>query len=297
MTARVIVTAPAKVNLYLHITGARPDGYHLLDSLVAFAGLSDVLTLEPAAAFRLAVEGPFAAGLGGGADNLALRAARALHEVAGAAQSPVAIRIEKNVPLAAGLGGGSADAAAVLAGLSRLWGIDAGIARGVAPGLGADVPVCLAARPVFMAGIGELLGPEAALPDAGLLLAGPGMALGTKAVFDAFDAGTDGGGAHRARAALAPAPADAQGLARALAATANELTPAAMGLAPAIGEVLAAIAALPGCRLARMSGSGPTCFGLFDDARAAARGAGEIKAARPGWWGWGGGFAPGMTIS
>lgn len=298
MKPGVIVTAPAKVNLYLHVTGRRADGYHLLDSLIGFAGLADTVSLEPADEFTLTLSGPFADGLEAGEGNLALRAARALHDAEGCGARPTAIAVEKNIPLAAGLGGGSADAAAVLAGLAALWGTGAEAARGLAPGLGADVPVCLAARPGFVAGIGEELGPEIAVPACGLLLANPGVTLDTKAVFAAFDAGAPAGAppADRPRPGLGPDPATAQSLARALACTANDLSAAAMALAPQIGEVLAALEGMEGCRLARMTGSGPTCFGLFDDAEAAAAGAESLAAAEGRWWCWGGGFGPGMTM-
>jgi 4-diphosphocytidyl-2-C-methyl-D-erythritol kinase len=293
VTPGPVFKAPAKVNLYLHVLGRRPDGYHLLDSLVAFADLSDRISLNRAAEFELTLSGPFAKNLDAGEGNLALKAARALAEAAGLAARPMAIELEKNIPPAAGLGGGSADAAAVLMGLSKAWGIHEAVAKSLAPGLGADVPVCFGQRPVFMAGVGEKLGPEARLPDAGLVLANPGLPLDTAKVFAAFDAehGTGGADNERARPALDPAPRDAGALAAALAATANDLTEAALELAPVVGQVRAMVSGLKGCRLARMSGSGATCFGLFDDIAAAKAGAQALSAAKPGWWCWGGGFA------
>jgi len=293
VTPGTALAAPAKVNLYLHVLGRRSDGYHLIDSLVAFAGLADRVRLAPAAEFGLALSGPFAKGLDAGEGNLALKAARALAAAAGLAARPMAIELEKNIPPAAGLGGGSADAAAVLKGLSRAWGVHDAVATHLAPRLGADVPVCLAGRPTFMAGMGEDLGPEVALPAAGLLLANPRLSLDTAKVFAAFDAEHGEGAAQDGcpRPVLDPAPGDARALAEALAASANELTEAALELAPVVGQVRAAVAGLPGCRLARMSGSGATCFGLFDDAGAAVTAAEALAAARPGWWCWGGGFA------
>lgn len=293
MTPGPVLEAPAKVNLYLHVLGRRPDGFHFLDSLVAFAGLADRISLTRAAEFELTLSGPFAKGLDAGKGNLALKAARALAEAAGLAARPMAIALEKNIPPAAGLGGGSADAAAVLMGLSKAWGIHEAVAKSLAPGLGADVPVCFAQRPVFMAGVGDDLGPGAALPDAGLLLANPRLPLDTAQVFAAFDAehGTGGAGDERPRPGLDPAPRDARALAEVLAATANDLTEAALELAPVVGQVRALVSGLKGCRLARMSGSGATCFGLFDDAAAARAGAEALSAAKPGWWCWGGGFA------
>ncbi|MDX1484674.1 MAG: 4-(cytidine 5'-diphospho)-2-C-methyl-D-erythritol kinase [Alphaproteobacteria bacterium] len=293
MSARLILTAPAKLNLYLHVTGRRPDGYHLLESLVAFIGLADRLTLEEADAFALELTGPAAAGLGTGPGNLALAAARALaRRVADARARPVRIGLDKHIPIAAGLGGGSADAAAVLAGLARLWGAGDEVLAETALGLGADVPVCLEARPRIMAGIGEVLGPAVTLPDAGVALINPGVRLATPEVFAAFDRLGDGPPA-RSRPGFDPAPADASALAARLSETGNDLTTAARALAPVVGAVLGALGAAPGCRLARMAGSGPTCFGLFDDGAAAEAARAAIVGAEPGWWGWAGGFTAG----
>jgi 4-diphosphocytidyl-2-C-methyl-D-erythritol kinase len=299
VSARLTLAAPAKINLYLHITGRRPDGYHTLDSLVAFAGLADMVTLEESGEQSgtdgLAVSGPFADGLATGEDNLALKAAHALGEgVKPGHGGGVRIGLEKNIPVAAGLGGGSADAAAVLTGLASLWGADdlrlAGNAAEIVTGLGADVPVCLASRPIFMAGIGEVLGPAVELPEAGVVLVNPGVGLETAAVFRAYDE-MDGGRADdepKRRPDLDPAPGGAQALARALEGTANDLTDAALGLAPVIGKVLSELGALERCRLARMTGSGPTCFGLFDDAAAAQAAMEIIRAKPPQWWCWAG---------
>ncbi|HSS63148.1 MAG TPA: 4-(cytidine 5'-diphospho)-2-C-methyl-D-erythritol kinase [Gammaproteobacteria bacterium] len=298
MSARVIVTAPAKVNLYLHVTGRRPDGYHLLDSLVVFAGLADRVTLEAADDFSLSLAGPFAAGLDAGEGNLALRAARALVAECGGAVGPAALSIEKNIPLAAGLGGGSADAAAVMAGLAALSGTGMDAARRIAPGLGADVPACLRGRSGFVAGIGEEMGPEIPIPGCGLLLVNPGVSLDTRAVFDAFDAADEGHPPRDSgpRPPLPSAGLSAEALAGALAGTANDLTAAAVGLRPEIGAVVDAVEELEGCRFARMTGSGATCFGLFDNPESAAARAETLAAGEPHWWCWGGGFAPGMTI-
>ena len=170
--------ARAKINLHLHVVGRRPDGYHLLDSLAVFAGAADVLTAEPAGTLSLAVTGPFAAGLDNEADNLVLRAARAL---AIHADVPPAGRLvlEKNLPVASGIGGGSADAAAALRLLDRFWGIGAGhgTLAAIAGGLGADVPVCVASQPALMSGIGEILAPAPRLPEVGIVLANPGVAV------------------------------------------------------------------------------------------------------------------------
>jgi 4-diphosphocytidyl-2-C-methyl-D-erythritol kinase len=230
------------------------------------------------------VTGSFAAGLDGEADNLVLRAARAL---AIHADVPPAGRLvlEKNLPVASGIGGGSADAAAALRLLDRFWGIGAGqgTLAAIAGGLGADVPVCVSSRPALMSGIGEILAPAPRLPEAGIVLVNPGVAVSTPAVFRARDGGFS-------IAAVWPAEGwrDAVSLAASLHATGNDLEAPALGLAPVIGEALAALAADPHCLLARMSGSGATCFGLYADAAVARRAAEAI--ARPGWWVWGGGI-------
>lgn len=174
--------APAKVNLYLHVVGRREDGYHLLDSLVAFAAVGDRLTVSPADVLSLAVTGPFAAGLVGEADNLVLRAARAL-AAEGGVRAAGRMVLEKNLPVSSGIGGGSADAAAALRLLSRFWGLEPGVARALAAGLGADVPACLASRTARMSGIGDVLAPARKLPRMGIALVNPGVAVATPSVF------------------------------------------------------------------------------------------------------------------
>ncbi|WP_135467588.1 4-(cytidine 5'-diphospho)-2-C-methyl-D-erythritol kinase [Crenalkalicoccus roseus] len=280
--------APAKVNLYLRVTGRRADGYHLLDSLAVFGPAADLVEAAPAEGLTLTVAGPFGAALAAEPDNLVLRAARALAAAAGIAPQ-AALRLEKRLPVASGIGGGSADAAAALRALDRLWGLGlgAGALAEVAAGLGADVPVCLASRPARMGGVGEALLPAPALPPCGLLLVNPGVPLATPAVFRARS------GPFSAPAALPEGWADAAAMARDLAALGNDLEAPARALCPAVGEVLAALRALPGCLLARMSGSGATCFALFADAAAAERAAAELPGA---WWraaGAPGGFTPG----
>jgi len=277
---RFTAFAPAKVNLYLHVTGRRDDGYHLVDSLVAFVDIGDRLTAEPAASLSLAVGGPEAADLASvGGDNLVLRAARLLADRAGIAAG-AALHLDKHLPVAAGIGGGSSDAAAALLALKRLWRIsmDDGALGDLGIRLGADVPACLYGRAVWAGGIGERLEPAAALPEAGILLANPRTALPTAAVFAARlgpfgDAGR-----------FAPMPSDASGLARAMAPRRNDLTEAAVALVPEIGAVLARLGRLPGCLLARMSGSGATCFALFADRAAAQEACAILAAAEPRWW-------------
>ncbi|MFV0410958.1 MAG: 4-(cytidine 5'-diphospho)-2-C-methyl-D-erythritol kinase [Paracoccus sp. (in: a-proteobacteria)] len=257
--------APAKLNLALHVTGQRADGYHLLDSLVVFAGIGDRVSLAPGP-LSLRIEGPFAAGLEAGEDNLCLRAARM-------AGGDAAITLTKNLPVASGIGGGSADAAAVLRGLARL-----GVPLPAQPErLGADIPVCLAGQPARMRGVGELLDPLPPLPDLHLVLVNPRQAVSTPAVFRALP--------RKDSPALPDLPAswDAAGLIDYLAACRNDLQDPAMVLCPAIGAVLGALEA-EGAALARMSGSGATCFGIFTDARAAGLAACRIGAKHEDWW-------------
>ena len=273
--------APAKLNLFLRVVGRRPDGYHLLDSLAGFADVGDRLEAAPAEALSLVVEGPFAAGLAAEADNLVLRAARLLAAEAGV-EPVAALRLDKRLPVASGIGGGSADAAAALRVLARLWRIEIdGVAlQRIALLLGADVPVCIASQPARMGGIGEALTPAPALPAAGLVLANPGQAVPTPAVF-------------RARTPGFSTPADlprgwdsVAAMAADLSRLGNDLQAPAVELCPAIADVLAALAALPGCLLAQMSGSGATCFALFADVPTAVAAAAGL--GRPDWWVWGG---------
>jgi 4-diphosphocytidyl-2-C-methyl-D-erythritol kinase len=272
--------ARAKLNLDLLVVGRRPDGYHELDSLVVFADTGDVLSFEAAPALALEVAGPFATSLPGGEENIVVRAARLLAAHAGIAAG-ASIRLEKRLPVAAGIGGGSADAAAALRGLRRLWNLamdeDELATLGLA--LGADVPVCVRSRPARMRGIGERLEPLPDLPALDLVLANPRLPLGTPAVFKALRLERLSG-----RALEGPPPCDAQALRRWLGSSRNDLEAPARSLLPMIGEVLGALAAEPGCGLARMSGSGPTCFGIFADAALARVAAGRIAAAHPGWW-------------
>lgn len=271
--------APAKVNLYLHVTGRRADGYHLLDSLVCFPAIGDAIAVAPADRLRLTVEGPFAAGLPGGADNIVIAAARALAKAAGITAG-ADIRLEKRLPVASGIGGGSADAAAALRALARLWRLDgdpADLAR-IAVGLGADVPMCLASRPAFVGGIGEILEEAPPLPPAALLLVNPGLPLPTPAVFRGRE------GAFSPPGRFTAAPPSAAALAATLAARGNDLTRSAIALCPAIGAVLDCLATLDGALLARMSGSGATCFALFADLAGAAAAAADLAAAHPTWW-------------
>ncbi len=252
----------------------------MLDSLVVFAGIGDRLAAARADSLSLAIDGPCSAGLSAGEDNLVCRAARGLAAARGCAPR-VALRLTKTLPRAAGLGGGSADAAACLRLLGRLWG-----SEGIEPlaiTLGADVPVCLGARPARMGGIGEILQPAPRLPSFGLCLVNPGVPVPTGPVFAARR------GPYSPAAELPAAWPDAAALAAGLARLGNDLEAPAIALCPAIRTVLATLAREPDTLLARVSGSGATCFGLFPDAAAATRAASAL--ARPGWWCWGGGLA------
>lgn len=273
-------TAHAKVNLYLHVTGRRADGYHLLDSLAVFPAVADRLSATLAEDLTLTVEGPFAAALAGEQDNLVLRAAARLAEAHGL-RAGARLVLHKLLPIASGIGGGSADAAAALRLLARLWNVP--IPDGLALALGADVPVCLAQAPTRMQGVGEILAPAPRLPSFGIVLANPGLAVPTPAVFRQRAAT---GAGFTPPATLPESWPDAAAMAAGLAHTTNDLAEAAIALCPAIADVLAALARLPGCRLARMSGSGATCFALFDTPATATQAA--TRLARPGWWIWGG---------
>ncbi|MCU9848290.1 4-(cytidine 5'-diphospho)-2-C-methyl-D-erythritol kinase [Defluviimonas sp. WL0024] len=264
--------AAAKVNLTLHVTGRRADGYHLLDSLVVFAGTGDRIRVSESESLGLTITGPEGAGLDAGADNLVLRAARAFEVERGAA-----IELDKQLPVASGIGGGSADAAATLSALARLWNLPLPAPDAVLA-LGADVPVCLAGRPARMRGIGERLDPVGGLPEGlALVLVNPRVAVPTPAVFAALE--------RRDNPPITEIPkgCDATDFALWLAVQRNDLEAPAIAIAPVIAEVLAALRACGGL-LSRMSGSGATCFGLFADLAAATRAARRISIEKPGWW-------------
>jgi 4-diphosphocytidyl-2-C-methyl-D-erythritol kinase len=277
--APVAAFAPAKINLYLHVLGRRADGYHMLDSLVAFADIGDEVTATAADALSLEVTGPEASALAAlGDDNLVLRAARRFadrHDISVGA----ALRLDKRLPIASGIGGGSSDAAATLRALAAIWQrpLDNRTAE-TAVALGADVPVCLDGRPAWVGGIGERLTPLRQLPPLGIVLANPRRELPTAAVF-----GARHGPFTAAETPRAPLP-DTAALIALLRQTRNDLTDAARNLLPEIDAVLAALAALPAAQLARMSGSGATCFALFADRAAAEQAAARLAAAQPGWW-------------
>jgi 4-diphosphocytidyl-2-C-methyl-D-erythritol kinase len=279
--------APAKVNLTLRVLGRRPDGYHELESLVVFAAVGDALAFTPGRSLALAVRGPTAVAAGDLVDNLVLRAARALIERIKGLEVGRFV-LSKRLPVAAGLGGGSTDAAAALRLLARHNRIALDDARlmAAARATGADVPVCLDPQSRMMRGIGEVLSPLWRLPGLPALLINPRVSVATKDVFSALRAPPlarhrPSGLAETGWAAQAPSRADVIDF---VSRHRNDLEPAAMSLHPAITQALAALRALDGCALARMSGSGASCFGLFDSNRAAAAAARALRLKHPQWW-------------
>ena len=296
----LVETAPAKINLALHVTGRRADGYHLLDTLVVHGVAADRLSArrladsragegagdgagngEAGVAIDLAVTGRFAAGLDAGPDNLVLRAARLLEAEAGrlgAPLVPVALTLDKCLPVASGIGGGSSDAAATLRLLNRVWRLDLPLDRlaELARPLGADLPMCVHGRPLRARGIGETIDLLAESPPLPMVLVNPGVPIATPAVFRALER-RDGTGLPD----LADDFGDADRLLARLAETRNDLEAPAIRLAPVVGEVLARLRATSGCRLARMSGSGATCFAVFAGEAEAAAAAAAMPAT---WW-------------
>lgn len=282
-TDAVTVRAPAKINLYLHVTDKRPDGFHELDSLVVFTASGDTVRVSPAMAgsgIQFTADGPFADHIGPDADNLVVRAARLMAETCQPSSLDVDIHLTKRLPVAAGIGGGSSDAAATLRALDRFW--EAGLRDDrlatLGLSLGADVPVCLCREPVFIGGIGENIKQAPELPLLSLVLVNAGIAVPTQDVFKAYNA------EFSVSARFAEEPRDAEALAALLAERGNDLTTAALTVAPVIGDVLASLGEQSGCLLARMSGSGGTCFGLFADAGAAEDARHAIQLAHADWW-------------
>jgi 4-diphosphocytidyl-2-C-methyl-D-erythritol kinase len=274
--------APAKLNLGLRVLGRRSDGYHLLQSLVVFLDLADRIELAPALAWRLRTSGRFARALEG-EDNLVLRAGRTLAQhatadLAGCSALAADIALEKNIPVAAGLGGGSADAAAVLNGLNEAWQLGLAMPRlqEIAASLGADLAVCLFGVPAMVGGIGERIAPIS-LPSLSLVVANPGIPLATKDVFKRLAPPY----ADELAVPRLASAGDAIAFAHALG---NSLAVPAIELCPTVAALLSDFAALQGCRLAQMSGSGASCFGVFDDDAAATRAANALQARRPGWF-------------
>lgn len=274
--------AAAKINLALHVTGRRADGYHLLDSAVMFAAdAGDRLTIEPAPETVLAIAGPFGEGLETDSGNLVLRAVAALAAECPGRVKPCRLALEKNLPVASGIGGGSADAAAALKAVVAFNQLDIeedALAR-IALSLGADVPVCLTSSACRMRGIGEDIEAWTDAPPLHAVLVNPGVAVSTAAIFKAL-ALTPGQSAGTGMGKM-PAASDYLGW---LAQCRNDLEPRARQLQSVIGGVLDAIATTDGCRIARMSGSGATCFGLYEDDASASAAAAVLRAANAGWW-------------
>lgn len=262
----IVEQARAKLNLALHVRGRRPDGFHELETLFAFVEAGDLLRAERSAQARFTVEGPFAGALAGEGDNLVTRAARLFAERFGG--GPWALVLDKHLPVASGIGGGSADAAATLRALARLEGValdDPGL-MACADALGSDVPACLLGVTAIGRGRGERLEPASGPSGMPVLLVNPGVAVSTAAVFQAWN-GADGGP-----------------IGEKLADSGNDLEAPARAIAPVIGDVLAMLGAQSGVTLARMSGSGATCFALFESAVARDAADAAIRAAQPGWW-------------
>ncbi|TAJ88232.1 MAG: 4-(cytidine 5'-diphospho)-2-C-methyl-D-erythritol kinase [Reyranella sp.] len=273
---RAVPLARAKVNLWLNVVGRRADGYHLLDSLVAFTDLADELDVSAASDLSLEIVGPGAAALQEEADNLVLKAARRLAGRAGLAPR-AALRLTKRIPVAAGVGGGSADAAAALLALVDHWRVAMPQEElfELAAELGADVPMCLAGRAALVSGVGERLEPAPRLPACAILLVNPGVPLPTPQVFAARQ------GAFSAERAAPTAWPDLAAFGRELAARGNDLTEAAISLRPEIAEILQALQHSDSIVHAAMSGSGATCFGLYATIDAARRAEAELP---PSWW-------------
>lgn len=273
--------APAKINLYLHVTGKREDGYHLLDSLVAFTSIGDDLRLEPAPEFSFVLEGPMAAGLQGESanDNLVVRAVQALGKEL---NRPLHFKLTlvKKVPVASGIGGGSSDAATALRLLAEHWGVpltDPRLSQ-IANSLGQDVPCCLDRATCYFRDIGNVTDPGPELPHTDIVMVNPNKALPTPAVYKARE------GAFASPACFDHTPRSNSELAGLLHERSNSLTDAASKLMPDIRTILSELAASSGCQLARMSGSGATCFGLYPNRSAARQAASKIFEKHPEWW-------------
>jgi 4-diphosphocytidyl-2-C-methyl-D-erythritol kinase len=281
--------AAAKINLTLHVTGKRADGYHLLDSLIVFAGVGDQIQVAPADNLSLELDGPFCeelADAGSEDDNLVMRAARMLasrrENVATAASCNGAhIRLTKNLPIAAGVGGGSADAAAALDAVSELWGMSLPQSELMALGLelGADVPACIAGVPVHVSGIGDQIEPAVDLPVFHLVLVNPRVLLSTARVFGTLRPET-----FVAAPPPCPPVADLEQLVAEIKQRRNDLEAPALVLVPEIAEVLKTLADQTGCRMSRMSGSGATCFGIFADEISALGAVSSLAKSNPEWW-------------
>ncbi|WP_176591070.1 4-(cytidine 5'-diphospho)-2-C-methyl-D-erythritol kinase [Sphingobium sp. EM0848] len=275
-TLELVETAFAKVNLALHVRERRADGYHTLESLFVFAETGDLLSARPRsdAMVSLCIEGPFAGALDAGPDNLVMKAAHALQAHMGEERG-AALLLKKNLPVASGIGGGSADAAAALRLLVRLWNVDIApeaLAQ-IALSLGSDVPACIASVTQMVRGRGEVLQQQAVegLPGTPMLLVNPGVGVSTARIFGAWDQVDRG-------------PLNAASLAQIMGEGRNDLEPPAIEAAPAIADVLTALRSCEGVKMARMSGSGATCFALFETDRHLAAAGALLRAEHAHWW-------------
>lgn len=285
-TKLLTVFAPAKINLYLHVTGRLDNGYHTLDSLVAFADIGDQLEIEPAQDFEFQIKGPYSNSFGSKerdasphSANLVVQAAWALAQ---ATQKIPNIRatLTKNLPIASGIGGGSSDAAAMIWGLLEWWGISSQshFLPGLMARLGADVPVCLSCKPSRIRGIGDIIDTAPDMAEVALVLVNPAKPCITADIFRLY------GGSFKEPQSMPETLADFDTLIAFLGEQDNDLYDAACGMVPEIGNVINALDGQAGCALARMSGSGATCFGLFKDEETAKAAAATIKEENPDWW-------------
>ena len=264
---RINELARAKINLCLHVTGQRDDGYHLLDSLVVFADIGDMITVELSDKFSLEIDGPFASGLSIQEDNLVLKAAKIFSPYCNGAK----LKLTKNLPVASGIGGGSADAAATLRAMAKLTSVDLPIDAGLS--LGADVPVCLREQSCRMQGIGDLITPQTNIPQLAAVLIRPNVAVSTPVIFKAItDKNNSGIDKYKG-----------VDFTDYLRMQRNDLETPACGYAPEINTCLNALNN-QGAALARMSGSGATCFGIFDGSEAAQKAANKLSDAFPDYW-------------
>lgn len=286
MASYLQVAAPAKINLTLRVTGKRSDGYHLLDSLVAFADIGDTIEASEASGFSFEVVGPFARAFSSreldsseASDNIVVRAAFALARAEGRAPH-VSIRLTKNLPLASGLGGGSADAAAVIRALQTLWGCspEAPYLPVLLKSLGADVPVCWRCVPQRVRGVGEILEDAPALPSFSIVMVNPLKPCPTAEVFRRHQ------GFYKDSPLFPPVFQTVRELTAFMKTQDNDLLPAALQVVPEIGDCLEALSGQAGCLVSRLSGSGATCFGMFESAPLAAGAAESITQTFPGWW-------------
>ncbi len=271
--------APAKINLYLHVTGKRSDGYHTLDSLIVFADVGDQIEVTPADDLSLSINGPYAAGLDAGKDNLVLQAARELSKAAHI-KPGAKITLTKNLPVASGIGGGSADAAATLVALSKLWQckLEKHSLKELSLSLGADVPICLEGQPSFVGGIGEKIAPAPLLPETWVVLVNPGVAVSTPTIFKTRQ------GPFTPAHPFTVRPKDSSHLSDLLKERNNDLTSPAISLTSVIRNVLGELASSENCLLARMSGSGATCFGLYKSEGEAKAAEAKISGIHKAWW-------------